>query len=455
MDEKRPIRVAIVGSGMAGLVTAWLVHRDPSMRYSVKLFELGDSLSLDAASVSIPNVAQTSTDRVDLPMRAFAGGFYSNLKALYDHLGIRYHSQRFLFEFAKALPETHKSTPDRYDSSYFIHASNFHQPEPRPKMLSTVAFVIETAYLLVCYIWFTICCLMVPPREGLRAETLGEYLQRVWVPEYFVTYYILPLLSSVATCPHAALLGFPASDIIDYKRRTHGAPHYTVSNGVHTVQERLVSGIDYELSTAVSAVEPREKGVDVSWSRKRGGQHVLQTEHFDRVVLAVAPDIVGRIFKPLRRHMDKIPTTWVKSVVHSDLRAIGVDDCSAGNTNGAQLIYLRTSAQETHQTESHHVQPSGAIVTTCPFTQIDPALEIHSANFTRVLRTPESRRIVNNLFGDDLRTTPDEKPLGAWKNGDGGVWLVGGWCWDGMVLLEGCIVSAMRIAKAFEVEVPW
>lgn len=39
MDDKRPIRVAIVGSGMAGLATAWLLHRDPSKRYAVKLFE--------------------------------------------------------------------------------------------------------------------------------------------------------------------------------------------------------------------------------------------------------------------------------------------------------------------------------------------------------------------------------------------------------------------------------
>lgn len=39
MDEKRPVRVAVVGSGMAGLVTAWLLQRDASRRYVVKLFE--------------------------------------------------------------------------------------------------------------------------------------------------------------------------------------------------------------------------------------------------------------------------------------------------------------------------------------------------------------------------------------------------------------------------------
>jgi hypothetical protein len=42
-----------------------------------------------------------------------------------------------------------------------------------------------------------------------------------------------------------------------------------------------------------------------------------------------------------------------------------------------------------------------------------------------------------------------------WRSGDDNVYLVGGWCWDGMVLLEGCVVSAMRVADALGVEVPW
>lgn len=40
MEEKaRPIRVAIVGSGMAGLVTAYLLQRDVQQRYEVKVLE--------------------------------------------------------------------------------------------------------------------------------------------------------------------------------------------------------------------------------------------------------------------------------------------------------------------------------------------------------------------------------------------------------------------------------
>lgn len=392
-------------------------------------------------------------------MRAFAGGFYNNLKVMYDHLGVQYRSQPFLFEFAKIETETARRTDGRRDSSYFIHASNFHQREQRPKAIATITYMVEVLYLLACYTWFSICCFLVAPREGngrRASENLDEYLMRIRIPQYFVTYYILPLMSSVTTCPHKELLAFPASDLVGYKRRTHGAPHYTVSNGVKTVQDKLVQGIEYELAAVVSSVERQGEGVKLSWKKVGASDRSTRTEYFDRIVLAVAPDIVGRIFEPLKYHMARIPTTVVESVVHTDRGMLGnQDQVEKCDDHDAQLIYLRTSTQGTHQTESLHVQPCGAIVTTCPFSPIDPSLTIHSAKFTRVLRNPESRRIVNNIFEDTPGVHDDEKALPPWRNGDGNVWLVGGWCWDGMVLLEGCVVSAMRVAEAFGVEVPW
>lgn len=39
MARQMKTRVAVVGSGMAGLVTAYLLHRDPEQRYQVTLFE--------------------------------------------------------------------------------------------------------------------------------------------------------------------------------------------------------------------------------------------------------------------------------------------------------------------------------------------------------------------------------------------------------------------------------
>jgi hypothetical protein len=224
---------------------------------------------------------------------------------------------------------------------------------------------------------------------------------------------------------------------------------------VGNVQEQLAKGIDYELQATILKLEPQERGVRLSWID--GSDESKHEACFDRVILAIAPDIVGRIFEPLRRHMTKIPTALVESVVHTDRSMLGDDGtqkASTDNDHDAQLICLQTSTSSALQTESIHVQSCGAIVTTCPFSPIDSSLRICSAKFTRVLRSPESKNIVDSIFGKTSKSYGNEK-TSEWRNGDDNVWLAGGWCWDGMVLLEGCVVSATRIARDFDVDVPW
>lgn len=403
-------------------------------------------------------------------MRAFAGGFYSNLRAMYDYLGVTYHAQPFLYSFTKGAARDAGPDQKAKRASYFVHSSNNHRIIPvRPEGIRTATWLMEILYLLLWYTWFSVCCFFVAPRaavESIVCETLGEYLRRIRVPEYFVNYYLLPLMSSVATCSHKDVLGFPAVDVTDYKRRTHGAQHYTVTNGVQNVQSKLAKGIVTKLSATVLSVETGPSGVRVCWRASEDTNSLaVREEIFDRVILAVPPDVVGKIFRPLQYNMAQIPTVPVESIIHNgDARRPGqpTGHSTAATTsplyrNAAQTIHLRTSTEGTHCTESIHEQPSGALVTTCPFSYIDPDHIFKTARFTRVLRTPESRHVVNSIFDDCRPVEGDdgEKQRIKWTNGDGAVWLVGGWCWDGMVLLEGCIVSAMRVAEAFDVSVPW
>lgn len=58
MEQKGQIRVAIVGSGMAGLVTAYLLNRDVQSRYAVTLFE---AASVAISAVLVPGIGPTDT----------------------------------------------------------------------------------------------------------------------------------------------------------------------------------------------------------------------------------------------------------------------------------------------------------------------------------------------------------------------------------------------------------
>jgi hypothetical protein len=286
---------------------------------------------------------------------------------------------------------------------------------------------------------------------------LDEYLQRIALPRHFVNFYLLPLLSSVATCSHKALLQFPARDLTEYKRQSAGGQHYTVSN-LHEVQRTLGSGLEARFSAMVFKVEMlQNERLKVVWNTS---DDVVHEEIFDQVVLAVAPDIAGRIFQPLRQVAAQIPTTMAESIVQGNGMKRAMYDTTASGlaskgARAAQTIHFRTSAGLA-QTESVHVHASGAMVTTCPLSDISSAQNVlSSVKFLRALRTPRSRRVVNNIFGENLTGPFLDEKQSSWKNGDDNIWLVGGWCWDGMVLLEGCVVSAMRVALALDVDIPW
>lgn len=392
-------------------------------------------------------------------MRAFADGYYKNLIRMYKYLRVRYHSQQFVYSFEKnAVSPTLR---ERSNECYFIYSSNNHRfPPIRPQSISLFSWLIEIMYVAACFFWWSLCCFWVPPILATNSgvcESLDEYIQRIMLPPHFVNFYLLPLLSSVATCSHKALLQFPARDLTEYKRQSAGGEHYTVS-GLHEVQKKLGSGLEARFSAIVTKVEVlQNERLKVVWNT---WDNSTTEEIFDQVVLAVAPDTAGRIFQRLRKATAQIPETMVHSVVQSYGMKRAMNDTASSRfalrgARAAQTIHFRTSSGLA-QTESIHVHASGATVTTCPFSDISSAQDVlRSVKFYRALRTPRSRRVINYILRENVTGPLLDEKKPSWRNGDDKVWLAGGWCWDGMVLLEGCVVSAMRVASALDVDIPW
>lgn len=390
---------------------------------------------------------------------------------MYDYLGVRYRVQTFLFSFSRLSDRDCSVTSQDEERHYFVHASNNHRVPPiRPKSASLIVYLAELLCALLCYIWFSLCCLFVSTQdhhEGRTCESFDEYLRRIMLPRYFVRYYLLPLMSAVTTCPHKDLLNFPAKDVVDYKRCITSGRQLTVMAGVNDVQSKLTKGLQIHCSAQVTAVKEHGTKLMVQWRATNGNQQSSISERlFDKVVLAVPPNVVGSIFEPLRKEMQRFPTIPVETVVHRDLSVIagfghsirdGMKNSwiTASDSVRAHIVHLRTLKGTEVRTEATHVQPSGVMVTSCPLSKCDQSKVLSYSRFTRVLRTPESRQATNRLFEQVENTRHDSEKQLKWVNGNDGVYLVGSWCWDGMVLLEGCVVSAMRTAESLGVNIPW
>ncbi|CAO3600111.1 unnamed protein product [Absidia cylindrospora] len=95
---KKVVKVAVIGSGLAGLTTAYMLTKgktQPNVEFQVHLFEKNTVIGMDAASISIGT--KENDMRIDVPMRSFMSGYYAHLVRLYEHLDIPAKAAHFSF----------------------------------------------------------------------------------------------------------------------------------------------------------------------------------------------------------------------------------------------------------------------------------------------------------------------------------------------------------------------
>ena len=75
-------KIAIIGSGIAGLSAAWALKQD----HDVTLYERHPVLGMDAFSINL--ASGSGTQRIDVPMRVVYEAYYPNLTRLYREAAI-------------------------------------------------------------------------------------------------------------------------------------------------------------------------------------------------------------------------------------------------------------------------------------------------------------------------------------------------------------------------------
>ena len=80
------MRIAVIGAGLGGLATAWLLGRAGR---PVTLYERAPRPGFTAANVAVPGRgAAGNAVRVDVPLRVFYPGYYPSLTRLHAELGV-------------------------------------------------------------------------------------------------------------------------------------------------------------------------------------------------------------------------------------------------------------------------------------------------------------------------------------------------------------------------------
>jgi predicted NAD/FAD-binding protein len=260
-----PLKIAVVGSGVAALSSAWLL----AQRHRVTLYEKADRLGGHSNTVIAGGPAGDVA--VDTGFICFNDATYPNLVALFDRLGVGARATDMSFAVSLDGGRFEYAAP-----GLFAQRRNVLRPRFWSMLGEILRFYRDAPGHLA----------------GLMDPhlTLGDYLKQEGFSEAFRDDHLLPMAAAVWSSPAHTLLDYPAEAFIRFcgnhgLLKLTGRPQWrTVDGGSRHYVERLARVIDdVRLARGVTRVRRTGQGVMVHDSQ--GG-----IERFDHVVIGAHAD---------------------------------------------------------------------------------------------------------------------------------------------------------------------
>ncbi|GMQ54933.1 NAD(P)/FAD-dependent oxidoreductase [Halopseudomonas aestusnigri] len=263
------MRIAIVGSGIAGLVSAYLLSR----RHEVTVFEAGDWIGGHTHTVDVEIDQQRHA--IDTGFIVFNDWTYPNFIRLLEQLGVE--SQPTEMSFSVCDPRSGLEYNGNNLNTLFAQRSNLLSPGFLRMLMDILRFNREAIADLEA--------------GGLHGQmTLGYYLQQQRYSQRFIDHYIVPMGSAIWSMSLKEMLNFPLAFFIRFFHN-HGLlsvndrPQWRVIKGgsrsyIPALSKPFADNI--RLDCPVQRIRRDETGVTVL---SRQGE-----ERFDRIVLACHSD---------------------------------------------------------------------------------------------------------------------------------------------------------------------
>jgi uncharacterized protein len=262
--------IAIVGSGIAGLGAAYLLHRD----FDISLFDRNgyagghtNTVMVDEGSRQVP---------VDTGFMVFNEVTYPNLTRLFAELGVE------TFDTSMSFGVQHVPSGIEYAGSsvnqLFAQRRNLVRPRFLRALSQISRFNTEANGAL--------------SSDEFSRLTLQEYADARAYGEDFLSLYLLPMASAIWSTPFEDVRDFPAVAMLRFFRN-HGllgglsGQHQwkTVAGGARTYVEKMTRDFRdrIHLGNAVTAVDRDARGAVIHFGDR-------SSRRFDRVLFACHAD---------------------------------------------------------------------------------------------------------------------------------------------------------------------
>ncbi|MFM0226451.1 NAD(P)/FAD-dependent oxidoreductase [Paraburkholderia dipogonis] len=419
----RGSRVAVIGAGISGLASAYLLARN----HRVTLFESAGYLGGHTNTVDV--TLDGHTHPIDTGFLVFNDRTYPNLIALFAELGVRSHPSDMTFSVS--LDEGRLEWAGTSLNTVFAQRRNLFSPTFIGMLRDIVRFNGSAQRNLEL-------------ATQTRAS-MGELLTEGGYGGAFQHQYLLPMAAAIWSSATADILAFPATTFLRFclnhaLLQVNRRPQWkTVVGGGREYVQRIASTLDdVRIGTAVRGVRRDADGVDVFTDNG--------TEHFDALVLATHAPTTLRLLEDAD-HDERGVLTAVRyqpnvAVLHTDTKLLPRRRrvWSAWNYLGSRSVDGMHPVCVSYLVNQLQPLPfrTPLVVTLNPVTQPTPGTEL--------------RRFVYDHPLFDLAAIDAQHRLPLLQ-GKRRTWFAG--AWTGYGFHEDGLKSALRVAADFDASPAW
>jgi len=263
------MRIAVVGSGIAGLGAAWLLRT----QHQVTLYERNDYAGGHTHTLEVPTA--NGTTPVDTGFMVFNHRNYPLLTGLFRHLKVD--TQMTDMSFGVSIGDGRLEYAGSNLGTLMAQPRNWVSPTHYRMLADILRFNREAKAVLA--------------RDDLHGWTLAEFLTHGGYSDAFRDRYLLPMAAAIWSCPLQTMAAFPASSLfrfffnhglLDVSNRPQW---HTVTGGSRSYVRRMLEDMDGCLlaNRPVQTVQRSETGVQLT-------DAAGATRQYDAVVMAAHAD---------------------------------------------------------------------------------------------------------------------------------------------------------------------
>jgi predicted NAD/FAD-binding protein len=414
------MKLAVIGSGISGLSSAWLLRE----KHQVTLYEAADYLGGHTHTVDV--VLDGVTHGVDTGFLVYNTLTYPNLINLFKHLGVETHTTDM--SFSVKLPDSALEWAGSSLATVFGQKRNLLRPRFWLMLKEILSFNAQAEALLV--------------RSEQQGLTLGALLEQQGYSKWFSDWYLLPMAAAIWSASPKDILSFPAATFLRFclnhrLLQVNDRPEWrSVLGGARNYVSRMAEVLDVRLKTPVERVQRREDWVELTTSD--------EVNRYDGVIFAThAPDTLGMLVDADNAEQQLLGAVGYRpnlAVLHTDRSFLPEREAlwSAWNylsqENAGQAVCV------TYLLNRLQALPfkTPVMVTLNP----PPSKVIEG----EIARFSYDHPVFNQAAIDAQHQLPQ-------LQGRNRTWYCGAWC--GYGFHEDGLKSALRIIKDFDVEAPW